>query len=95
MKLHKILLFCIATLLLSSCDNMFKGETKSTAPAPKKTIDIPVASLAIKSDPVCGMTMKQGEIADTAIYQGKVYGFCGSGCKDEFVKAPNQYLNQQ
>jgi len=95
MKLSQILFFCGVTLMLSSCDNLFKGETKSMAPAPKKIIDIPVTSLAIKSDPVCGMPMKQGEIADTATYQGKIYGFCGSGCKEEFVKAPNQYLNQQ
>ena len=95
MKFSQILFFSMTALLLSSCDNAFKGETKSMAPAPKKIVDISVASLAMKSDPVCGMTMKQGELADTATYQGKIYGFCGSGCKDEFVKAPNQYLNQQ
>jgi len=34
---------------------------------------------------------QQGEIGDTAVYEGKVYGFCGTGCKDEFVKSPTQY----
>ena len=40
------------------------------------------------------MTLKQGEVADTLTYQGKLYGFCGTGCKEEFIKNPGQYLNQ-
>ncbi len=95
MKLTQIAIFVLIGISLSGCDNLFKGESKSMAPAPKKTIDIAVTSLAIKSDPVCGMTLKQGEVADTAIYQSKIYGFCGTGCKEEFVKTPNQYLTQQ
>jgi YHS domain-containing protein len=95
MKFSQILFISLTGLVLSSCGNTFKGETKSLAPAPKKTIDIPVASLAIKADPVCGMNLKQGEIGDTANYQGKTYGFCSTGCKEEFTKTPNQYLTQQ
>ena len=94
MNFYRILLFVIVGACLNSCGNLSKNETKSMAPAPKKIVDIAVASLAVKSDPVCGMTLKQGEVADTALYQGKVYGFCGTGCKDEFVKAPSQYLTQ-
>jgi len=41
------------------------------------------------------MPVKKGEIGDTATYEGKIYGFCSSGCKDEFLKTPTQYLNQQ
>ncbi len=95
MKFSQILFIGLTGLVLSSCGNTFKGETKSLAPAPKKVIDIPVTSLAIKTDPVCGMTLKQGEIGDTAMYQGKAYGFCSTGCKEEFTKTPNQYLTQQ
>lgn len=94
MNFTKVILFCAVVLSLSSCDRLMKGETKSTAPEPKKVLDIPISSLAIKNDPVCGMTMKKGEIADTANYQGKLYGFCGAGCKEEFIKNPGQYLNQ-
>ena len=54
-----------------------------------------MASLASASDPVCGMPLKKGEMADTAIYQDKVYGFCSDGCKGEFVKSPAQYLSQK
>jgi YHS domain-containing protein len=93
MKFSQIILASAMVLMLGSCGRIFKDETKSTAPAPKKVIEIPLSSLAIKNDPVCGMTLK--EVADTTTYQGKTYGFCGSGCKDEFVKNPGQYLTQQ
>jgi YHS domain-containing protein len=94
MKSPAIIFFSAAILCLTSCNQLSKGETKSVAPVPKKTIEINLASLAQKSDPACGMPLKQNDIADTTVYQGKVYGFCGSGCKEEFLKNPGQYLNQ-
>ena len=95
MKFSQVLFAAMIGLAVSSCGNAFKGETKSVAPAPKKTLEVSLTSLSSKSDPVCGMALKQGEIADTAAYEGKVFGFCGTGCKDEFVKSPKQYLTQQ
>ena len=94
MKFYSIILSCAVILMLSSCDHLMKGETKSTAPVPKKIIDIPLASFAMKIDPSCQMPLKKGEISDTTTYQGKLYGFCGTGCKEEFLKNPGQYLNQ-
>jgi YHS domain-containing protein len=94
MKFSKVIIFCAVILSLSSCDRLLKGETKSTAPTPKKVVEISIASLSSKTDPVCTMTLKQGEVADTLTYQGKLYGFCGTGCKEEFIKNPGQYLNQ-
>lgn len=44
-----------------------------------------------KKDFICGMPISAG-IADTANYKGKVYGFCSTGCKDEFKKNPASYL---
>ena len=40
-----------------------------------------------KKDPSCGMPMSSG-IEDTVHYAGKVYGFCSSECKQEFLKNP-------
>ncbi|WP_322970759.1 hypothetical protein [Faecalibacter sp. LW9] len=37
-------------------------------------------------DPICGMDNTK-YLKDTAIYQKKVYGFCGSHCKIEFKKS--------
>ena len=95
MKFFPIVISVLLGLTFSSCGNLFKGETKSLAPAPKKTIEISLSSLSVKTDPVCGMPLKQGEIADTTTYDSKIYGFCGTGCKDEFAKSPKQYLTQQ
>jgi len=46
-----------------------------------------------KKDFVCGMPITAG-IADTAHYNGKVYGFCSKGCKDEFLKTPVSYISK-
>lgn len=41
-----------------------------------------------KKDMVCGML----NVADTASYKGKLYGFCSSECKRKFLRSPNDYL---
>ena len=46
------------------------------------------------NDLVCGMTLTAG-IGDTAHYNGKVYGFCSTGCKEKFVKKPDDYIAAQ
>lgn len=46
-----------------------------------------------KIDPVCGMEI-EGHLADTIHYAGKVYGFCSSGCKEEFAKNPGNYFSK-
>jgi YHS domain-containing protein len=43
-------------------------------------------------DLTCGMPLKAGGVADTAHYNGKLYGFCSKECKDEFEKNPAAYL---
>jgi YHS domain-containing protein len=42
----------------------------------------------------CGMTMQDGGIADTTLYNGKVYGFCATGCKEAFLKDPEALLKK-
>lgn len=44
-----------------------------------------------KKDFICGMQITAG-VADTANYNGKVYGFCSTGCKEKFKKNPAAYL---
>ena len=44
-------------------------------------------------DLICGMPLTGG-VADTARYNGKVYGFCSTGCKDEFSKDPSAYVSK-
>jgi Cu+-exporting ATPase len=42
-------------------------------------------------DPVCGMTVSRGEVAESSEYQGRTYYFCSSECKARFDKEPLQY----
>jgi len=46
-----------------------------------------------KFDPVCGM-QTEGHVSDTIHYEGKVFGFCSTGCKETFAKGPEQYLDK-
>ena len=96
MKAIHILAFCVAGIMLASCDHKSNNEAKDiSAPVPQTGVDIAAAALGSKKDLVCGMEMKDGAIADTAMYQSKAYGFCSSECKAEFVKEPAKYLSQK
>jgi YHS domain-containing protein len=44
-----------------------------------------------KKDPACGMPLTAG-VEDTVHYKGKLYGFCSTECKDEFLKNPEGHL---
>jgi YHS domain-containing protein len=45
-------------------------------------------------DPVCGMSVEEGEAAGAAEYQGKTYYFCSPGCKIEFEADPDRFLSE-
>lgn len=45
-----------------------------------------------KTDLVCGMPVSAG-VHDTLTYKGKLYGFCATECKEEFLKDPGSYLS--
>jgi putative intracellular protease/amidase/YHS domain-containing protein len=47
-------------------------------------------NFANAKDFICGMPLTAG-VADTANYNGKVYGFCSAGCKNEFNKNPASF----
>jgi xanthine dehydrogenase accessory factor len=42
-------------------------------------------------DPVCGMTVSLAG-AETFVYQGTTYAFCGAGCRARFEAEPSRYL---
>ncbi len=44
------------------------------------------------TDPVCGMMVSRGEEAGSSSYQGKTYYFCSLDCKQQFDRAPQQYV---
>ena len=46
-------------------------------------------------DPVCGMSVKVASAKYTYDYKGTTYYFCGEGCKTEFAKNPEKYLEKK
>jgi Cu+-exporting ATPase len=44
-------------------------------------------------DIVCGMTVDESA-SQRADYDGKIYFFCSSGCKDKFLADPDRYLKK-
>jgi YHS domain-containing protein len=77
------------TVVVYSCSSGGGSRHMSSS---SSAIDISPDLLAQITDPVCGMDMTQTKIADTATVDGKLYAFCNSGCKEEFVANPSQYL---
>lgn len=71
-----------------------KAPTMTERPAGAVTKKMDHVKFASKYDPVCGMPLSAG-IEDTAHYKHKIYGFCATGCKEEFVKDPVGTLAQQ
>jgi YHS domain-containing protein len=45
-------------------------------------------------DPVCGMEVDPNNAAGESQYQGKTYYFCAPGCKREFDRDPEKYVNK-
>ncbi len=64
-----------------------KAEEQMTKPANK----FAGVEFASKKDLSCGMPLSAG-VEDTAHYNGKIYGFCSTECKDSFLTDPQKYL---
>ena len=54
--------------------------------ANSKTIQIALSKLESTVDPECGMTLTEKSIEDTSSIDGKLFGFCGSSCKEVYLK---------
>lgn len=87
-----------AIIALAACNQ--KAETKAAEQQPEitaaepETVNVKVSDLATPKDFICGMDVVDGSIADTASYEGKLYGFCSKECKAEFAKEPAKYVAQ-
>ena len=71
----------VAVSLLS-----YSQETKK---APAK-LNVNVVN---EEDPICGMKSAQF-LKDTLTYNKKLYGFCGTHCKEAFKKEPKKYIKK-
>jgi YHS domain-containing protein len=43
-------------------------------------------------DPVCGMEVDEKSAKWTSEYKGRTYYFCAPGCKSDFDKEPEKYM---
>ena len=47
----------------------------------------------MEKDPVCGMDVDPKTAAGKSTFQGKTYYFCSPGCKREFDKEPQKFVD--
>lgn len=80
----------VAISILSSCQQT--PETKKVHDHKKTTqkLDVKVVN---EEDPICGMKTAQF-LKDTLTYNKKLYGFCGTHCKEAFKKEPKKYIKK-
>ena len=90
--MNRMIMAAATIALFASCNNTAteQPEQKENT-APKIT----VAQLSTTKDYVCEMDIDRDEmIADTFLYEGKIYPFCDPGCKEEFKKDPQSFLSK-
>jgi len=92
-KFIPILFIAFAACNHHQSENKKEMEIKSSVDDSTKQLTSSLDSLEVdnKKDPSCGMPTK-GHVADTTTYQGKLYGFCSSECKAEFLKNPAAHV---
>ena len=91
---QKLLFIAFAGLVLGSCNTKQPTEDTSVSVHEPGLVDVKLSQLASDKDFICGMQVVEGSIADTASFDGKLYGFCSTECKDLFVTKPADYLAQ-
>lgn len=81
----------VLTLALAACSSPQPEQKAIPAPVAaaatdsSTTINIPLENLAMTTDTICGMSLTDG-IGDTLNTEGKIYGFCSTGCKESFAE---------
>lgn len=100
--MKKYFLLGMIITVLAGCDNMPAIQEKKTADDPGAMHHSPTVTnsmdaikalkakyaplkFASKRDTICGMPITAG-VVDTLMLEGKIYGFCATGCKEEFAK---------
>jgi len=96
MKKTTILTIAILSIVSISCGEKQEQKKMEVKSANEEVmhaahnLDVKVDN---KIDPICEMET-EGHVSDTIHYAGKVYGFCSSGCKEEFAKNPDLHLSK-
>lgn len=64
------------------------AQQTQKAPSKPSKLNVKVVNA---EDPICGMKTAQF-LKDTLTYNKKLYGFCGTHCKEAFKKEPKKYV---
>lgn len=93
--MNKTSFYIFSTVIagLISCNHANEQKLNAEPPAVKAdtSMELKPANryesviFASKRDTICGMPLTAG-VEDTLHVDGKVYGFCATECKEEFVK---------
>ncbi|SEW40437.1 YHS domain-containing protein [Chryseobacterium wanjuense] len=87
----KIILTAFLSISLMACaQETPKVKHKKNTSSKSNTKKIKFANA---EDPICHMPTEP-DMKDTAVYKNKTYGFCSAGCKDEFKKNPEKYVQK-
>ncbi|WP_456312080.1 YHS domain-containing protein [Pseudomonas shirazensis] len=71
-------------------DHPHAMETEEVYKDPKNPLN--KLTYASKIDFSCQMDISKYGVSDTVTYKGKLYGFCSSVCKEDFMTKPDEYL---
>ena len=95
--MRRVLISFILVIILVSCSNNSPSENMPMDRSTKSTYSTAASRhgaansfklssihLAVDIDTTCGMPLSAG-ITDTMSHQGKIYGFCSPGCKQELA----------
>jgi YHS domain-containing protein len=93
--MKKIFLSVLVTFALFACNDSKNSDKKPATSEEKKeeshamemkseTKDFSGIQFASQKDTICGMPLTAG-VSDTAVVDGKIYGFCSPECKDSFL----------
>jgi xanthine dehydrogenase accessory factor len=77
-------------IALSIVAEIIERQRSQPAAMPVPTQEAAAPREAI--DPVCGMTVTIATAKHTAEHAGRTYYFCGGGCRERFLAAPERYL---
>ena len=91
--MKKLFFILLTTLSLGACK--FTSSTHEATKQEPTANTLKVAMLADNKDHSCGMTLQDGHITDTTTYNGSMYGFCSTACKEEFLKSPEAALQKK
>lgn len=86
----------VISILLAACNSQSPKlntvqNTKDTVAATAPVKKFAGVNFASTKDLGCGMPLSAG-LEDTAHYKGKIYGFCSTECKEDFLKDPEGHL---